>query len=637
MKKTILALVTAIVCAVSCDFLDVVPEGSPTQQDVYKTQTQAQTLLYTIYDFVPNLFHSQSMPDFCGGDDCLSSYYGSVRYFAWKSLVYATSQETSSNTYFDLWGTDQGRPTGYDSWRLYSAIRYAHNFLNNIATVPDITEENLKIWSGEAHFLIAYMHHTLLEYYGPVVIVDHEIDMNSSAAEVNVPRNTYDDCVNYIVSEYDKAIELLPDYWGKIEFGRAIKATAYAYKSRLLLYAASPLVNGNTEFYSDFTNKDGTHLINQKYDKEKWKRAMDAAKEAIEYVESNPQLGLTTSAAVGSSDFEQGRMNYTQVFTGDGQAAQWLNQQEYLFSLNVSGTITYMQKQFGVHGDSNYTMSGKNAFRGYNCPTVEVVEMYYTKNGLPWEDDPETKNIDPYEYDEAAGTVKMHLYKEPRFYATVGYDRGSYRFNGGTMTIQARAGEPHGFTKWSDEYQSYNGYYTQKWVNEQSKQKIAANGAWSIDTYIQYVYPYIRVAELYLNYAEAEFEYNGQLGDYGYSCLNKIRERCGLPTFQDSWAKAGGIPTGEKLRKIIRLERSNEFYLEGRRFHDIRRWKEAHTILQKTPKAWNIEGKTAAEFYTMGLMKEEDARVFKDRKFYWLAIPNSQMNINGQLVQNPGY
>ena len=88
---------------------------------------------------------------------------------------------------------------------------------------------------------------------------------------------------------------------------------------------------------------------------------------------------------------------------------------------------------------------------------------------------------------------------------------------------------------------------------------------------------------------------------------------------------------------MIRRERSIEFLMEGRRFHDIRRWKIAEECLRPIPKAWNIEGDTPEKFYKLVDMKENDTRIFTTPKHYWLAIPNSQLNINGQLVQNPGY
>ena len=86
MKKIVLALALLLATA-SCDFLDVVPEGSPTQDDIYKTQAQAEKMLFMIYGKCPDLFHAQAMPDLNGGDDLISSYYGSVRYFSWKSLA----------------------------------------------------------------------------------------------------------------------------------------------------------------------------------------------------------------------------------------------------------------------------------------------------------------------------------------------------------------------------------------------------------------------------------------------------------------------------------------------------------------------------------------------------------------------
>lgn len=643
MKKIAMAL-ALLLAAASCDFLDVVPEGSPTQDDIYKTQAQAEKMLFMVYGKCPDLFHAQAMPDLSGGDDLISSYYGSVRYFSWKSLVYATSQESSTNTYFNMWGTTSGLPTGNYSYNIYEGIRYAYNFLNNIGSVPDISEANLRYWSGEAHFLIAHLHQILLEYYGPIVLAREEIDLNAPASSVNVPRSTYDECVNFIEEEFRKAADMLPDYWGPIAYGRAIKATALAYRARLLLYAASPLVNGNSEFYADFVNKDGTHLINQTYDAEKWKRAMDAAKEAIDCVEASKetgaytmddrQLGLSVSKSTSTTDpFELGRANYTYIFTGDGNATQFLNQNEYLMSLNKSGSITYTQKQFGCHLANNYTkVSG--AYRGYLCPTFEAVQMYYTRNGLPWEDDPETKDIDPLAYNEAAGTVEMHLHKEPRFYASVGYDRGKYAINGEEFILKCRAGEMQGSVlDASKEYQSCTGYILKKWIHRQS----AFNYDTKSWTYRKYAYPYIRLAELYLSYAEADFEYNGSLSDASLNYLNLVRRRSGLPDFKDSWALAGGIPTGDELRKVLHRERSIELLMEGMRYHDLRRWKEAGEAMSRRPKAWNLDGRTAADFYRVSTMKESGVRTFESPKTYWMAIPLSEININYNLVQNPGY
>jgi hypothetical protein len=77
--------------------------------------------------------------------------------------------------------------------------------------------------------------------------------------------------------------------------------------------------------------------------------------------------------------------------------------------------------------------------------------------------------------------------------------------------------------------------------------------------------------------------------------------------------------------------------MEGRRFHDIRRWKIADKEMMRYQKAWNLAGKTAKDFYQLKDMKEGGTRVFEAPKNYWLAIPLDQIQIDPNLVQNPGY
>ena len=261
--------------------------------------------------------------------------------------------------------------------------------------------------------------------------------------------------------------------------------------------------------------------------------------------------------------------------------------------------------------------------------------MYYTHNGLPWDRDPETMHIDPYAYNAEKETVNLHVYKEPRFYASVGYDRGKYAINGEEFILKCRAGEMQGSVlDASKEYQSCTGYILKKWIHRQS----AFNYDTKSWTYRKYAYPYIRLAELYLSYAEADFEYNGSLSDASLNYLNLVRRRSGLPDFKDSWALAGGIPTGDELRKVLHQERSIEFLFEGRRFHDLRRWKEAPEVMNKEPRSWNRDGKTQEDFYQVIPANQGGrVRVFEAPKSYWLAIPMSQINKNPNLVQNPGY
>lgn len=626
--KNILITLSFLLLLTSCEYLDVVPEGKATQDDIWKTTQQAEKYRYYMRIYMPNLIGYDWSPDQFAGDDMITGGVGTTYWFSSKSLIYG--EENANVTYFGRWApysTSGG--TNYD---IYRGIRYAFYLLDNVYKVPAISPENAARYAGEAWYLIGYYHQLLLEYYGPIILVKRYIPNDAPDSEIFAPRSPYDECVKYIAECYDKAAELLPETVIDTELGLPTRMSALSYKARLLLYAASPLVNGNSD-YVGFDNHDGTPLMNTTYDPEKWKKAMEAAAEAISVAEKfNSELGrqnfmLYTSADSSLPDAERGHRNYRDAFTKE----HW-NGLEFIEAKGDRGGCQTLQQLMGPRPIANNMSLG---WKTTSVPTMEAVEMYYTKNGLPWEDDPETKDIDPYAYNAEAGTVNLHLYKEPRFYASVGYDRGTYEIDGKEITLYLRGGELHGSTlKETDEYQSCTGYLCQKWIPKASTYSIPSNSF----SFYYYAYPYLRLPELYLSYAEADFEYNGSLSTQSLEYINLVRKRCGLPTFQASWALAGGIPTGQKLRKVLHQERSIEFLFEGRRFHDLRRWKEAPEVMNKQPRSWNRDGKTAEEFYQVIEANQGGrVRIFESPKSYWMAVPMSEINKNPNLVQNPGY
>ena len=626
--KNILITLSFLLLLTSCEYLDVVPEGKATQDDIWKTTQQAEKYRYYMRTYMPNLIGYDWSPDQFAGDDMITGGVGTTYWFSSKSLIYG--EENANVTYFGRWApysTSGG--TNYD---IYRGIRYAFYLLDNVYKVPAISPENAARYAGEAWYLIGYYHQLLLEYYGPIILVKRYIPNDAPDSEIFAPRSPYDECVKYIAECYDKAAELLPETVIDTELGLPTRMSALSYKARLLLYAASPLVNGNSD-YVGFDNHDGTPLMNTTYDPEKWKKAMEAAAEAISVAEKfNSELGrqnfmLYTSADSSLPNDERGRRNYRDAFTKE----HW-NGLEFIEAKGDRGGCQTLQQLMGPRPIANNMSLG---WKTTSVPTMEAVEMYYTKNGLPWEDDPETKDIDPYAYNAEAGTVNLHLYKEPRFYASVGYDRGTYEIDSKEITLYLRGGELHGSTlKETDEYQSCTGYLCQKWIPKASTYSIPSNSF----SFYYYAYPYLRLPELYLSYAEADFEYNGSLSTQSLEYINLVRKRCGLPTFQASWALAGGIPTGQKLRKVLHQERSIEFLFEGRRFHDLRRWKEAPEVMNKQPRSWNRDGKTAEEFYQVIEANQGGrVRIFESPKSYWMAVPMSEINKNPNLVQNPGY
>ncbi len=634
MKKKILSLITGVLSLASCNFLNVVPSGTPTLDDIFSSSLQTERFLYTIYGYIPNYASWNYMPDMCAGGDIITGTNGQTRYFPYKSMLYA--EENANNTYFGLWDATSSSPAGRTNYDMYKGIRYAWTLIANIDRVPNLTQTARNTMVGEAYFLIAYFHWTLMEHYGPVVLIDREISMNDTEAEVMLPRSSWDECSKFVADMFDKAAALLPATLPDSELGRATSVAAKAFKARCLMYTASPLVNGN-EAYTNFRNHDGTEMINPEYDKEKWKAAMDAVKEAIILAEANGHKLYEDPSSASLPDAERGRNNYYNCFL-----QKW-NTDEYLFAFGDQTGVNHIQyygapRQWNPENGDAYITKG---FRNYLTPTLQLVETYLTKDGLPLWADPTTKDayaanrLLTYTPDNEGDEIAaLHRDRDPRFYATVGYDRGYYEYNGETVKLRMRMGEHHGYTgNVSHEYNSCTGYVLQKFIGKST----TYNETTQSHSYMQYAVPMLRLAELYLDYAEADFEYDGELSAEGLAYLNKVRNRSGLPDFEDSWSLAGGMPSGETLRKALHQENLSELAIEWRWYHNLRRWNVAKDWLGETPDVLNIEGSSAKDFYQIAKMKENGVRIFEYPKTNWLAIPLSEIEINYRLVQNPGY
>lgn len=621
----LLVLLAAISAAACTDYLDVLPEGTPELRDIFKTETQAEKFLATLYNYIPNVTGYRPMPDYCAGGDVMTGWVGAVRYFPYKSLLY--NEESATTTYFGMWNV-KGNPSGSQNYDLFKGIRYCYILLDNVDKVPGLNPKTRNQWIGEAKFLIAYYHWQLMSYYGPTVIVEREIGQNETDEAVIYPeRRPYDECVTFVTRLLDEAAALMAATQPAGKLGRATSVAAKAIKARILLYAASPLVNGNSEFYAGFKDKSGRHLIAQEYDPEKWEKARTAAQEAIALAEENGYKLYENPTAAALPDAERGEINYHDLFV----EPTWPQNPEYLWASGDQTYIRNVQFRGGARIEDPYNTS---SFNPYVVPTFELVETYYSKNGLPMDADPETKGLDLYKMDPDKETALLHLNREPRFYASVGYDRGPYEINNQSFTLHCRKGERQGSTgNIAHEYQSCTGYVLKKWIHR----TLAYDKGSQQYTYREYPFPLIRLAELYLSYAEADFEYTGSLGSQSLVYLNKVRKRAGLPDFEVSWNRAGGIPQGQKLRDVLHQERLIELAMEARWFHDIRRWKTAGKILGHTPKSWNLEASDGPGFYQVVNMKESGTRTFITPKSYWMAIPLSQININQNLVQNPGY
>ncbi|HKG05651.1 MAG TPA: RagB/SusD family nutrient uptake outer membrane protein, partial [Pedobacter sp.] len=265
-KSILYILSFAVIFFTSCkkSFLDKQPDDMLTLDQVFSNKINTEEYLANVYSYIPDEGNADNFNLTSASDEAKFSWNGIPAY----------------NINMGNWG-----PTNvpYNVWnKYYRGIRSASVFISRVDECVEISIDLRSKYKAEARVLRAYYYHLLMRQYGPVVLMRDIIPVDASPEDIQVGRNAYDECVSYIVSELDIAMESLPSKTtDRNQVGRADQLIANAIKSKVLLYAASPLFNGNP-LYANFRNQDGSVLISQSYDVSKWKDAADAAKKVID-------------------------------------------------------------------------------------------------------------------------------------------------------------------------------------------------------------------------------------------------------------------------------------------------------------------------------------------------------------------
>ena len=597
-------LLLLILSGPSCKkYLNVVPPATASLQSAFNNSNSALNFFYSLYSYIPRLDNVGAAPDIETTDEvCIPNWNNHT------AKSYIRGQLNSSAPFWNFWGEAGGNPGAC----LFDGIRQCYVFLDNIGQTPNIDPQDLQRMKGETLFLIGYFHFCLLREYGPIVTVPGETSLTATGATYYPSRQPYDSCVTFITNLLDKAAALLPATVSSTELGRATSVVCKSIKARMLLYAASPLFNGNSDFYSGFRNHDGKQLINLTYDANKWKLASDACLDAIQSAQS-AGVQLYTSSITTSDPFQRAVNNYRYTMVDP-----W----------NTELIWGYTDPQ-GDAIDLFHLTTPRIQGKTYNgeCPTLKMVESYYTANGLPIDVDPSYDYA--HRYTINGTTIKLHQNREPRFYASIGYDRGNYAINSTNIQLLMRSGETHGWSASQNDF-SPGGYLQQKGVHPASVLTTAAQ------TPVKYPWPIIRLGELYLDYAEALNEFYGvNQQSTVIQYLDPIRTRSGIPGLLTSWAMVGKTSfTQDEMRNIIRTERTIELAFEGHRFWDIRRWKMGDGVFNIPVYGMNIKGTTAATFYQPTLV---EPRIFNTPSYYLMPISVADLGTNANLVQNPGW
>lgn len=638
MKSRLIICLSAVLALTACNYLDVVPDNIATLDMAFNTRTNAEKYLATCYGYVPCMSDLNQNSGLVSGGELwylkMSGYY----YNNTTSFGIANNMQNANDPLLNFWSGGNG---GYSVFR---GIHECNIFLANIDNVPDMPAFEKKMWKAEVMVLKAYFNYFLMLHYGPIPLLEENVAVDTDLEDMFLERESIDDVTAYCVDLIDQAVAMnaLENNVASREsdLGRITLPIALAIKAKILVLAASPIFNGNPMFKS-IVNSKGDALVSQTYSAEKWSKAAAALKDAIIIAEQ---------AGNKLYEFDE-RLNYDPC-------------PEVLEELSLRGAITerfnpeivWALGNNGTDGLQNLCSPhltkfaiGNNMWRACSQlnPTIEMVEQFYTEHGLPIDEDMTfdyqdrygltTTPDDPHRFMKDYQTIKLHLNREPRFYAYVGFDGGKWfsdefcqASDDTPSDVSTRNGGAAGI---SDEIYSCTGYLLKKicsWRNINTQQN-----------YVCYTYsfPIIRLADLYLLYAEALCNVKDEPDDEVYEYVQKVRTRAGLDketgSLVDTWAKYSNNPT-KPLSKtgmldIIKQERMNELAFEGHRFHDIRRWLDGDTYLSTPIKGWSILEADAEFFYNDRVIFE---RSFMPRDYLW-PIKTDDIYRNSLLVQNP--
>ncbi|RAW02429.1 RagB/SusD family nutrient uptake outer membrane protein [Pseudochryseolinea flava] len=627
----------------SCDnYLDVVPDDITTIDHAFSLANETEKYLFTCYSYLPKNGDGWYNVGMMAGDEI---WLPNSATFLNNNFAFALAQggQSSNAPLLDAWtGWNNGALGGYAK-RLFAGIRACNIFIENVSDlnkVPDLDLDTRVRWLGEVAFLKAYYHFHLFRMYGPIPIIDKNVPIDADVTSNYVVRQPVDSCVNYMSRLFDDAISKLPNQVqiASQEMGRVTKPIALAMKAKLLVTAASPLFNGNPDF-ADFVDKGGVNLFNSSYDATKWQRARDACKAAIDLAE---QLGHELHR-YEDDQFTISNTAKTQLSIRQAVSQPWND--EIIWGNTNSQFEWYNQNlcQAVLTGDK-----GKNRLNvpgAWEVP-IKIAKLFYTANGVPIEED---KTLDFASYEdlrtattaerlnikEGYVTARLNFDRENRFYADLGFDGGIWykrdAANDETKYYaQTKFTDPGGIP--SNSAWNETGYYPKKLVNWEM-QFIDDTGV----TFKAYPWPEIRLADLYLLYAETLNE-TSPASTEAIEYLDKIRERAGLAGVVESWTNfstdADKYTTQEGLREIIHRERTIELAFEGHRFWDLRRWRKAAEELNKDITGWNYRGTTSATYH-------RETHIFSQtfvtpRDYLWpIGIANTRQN--PRLVENPGW
>ncbi len=580
LKAALCSLLLVMLFSNSCKKVETVPKDWFGSDLVFDTLDRLGTVaafnLNDLYNYIPNGFNriGGDFLDAASGDAIPSRNNTVVEYYTNRRVSVVSNPDP-------YWANS------------YAGIRRTNIFMQNINKVPIVETDAATIasakltrqyWRAEARFIRSLMYFELLKRYGGVPLIGDKIFTLDD--NLQIPRNSFAECVNYIVSECDIVKDSLrKEAIADGDWGRVPRGAAIALKCRVLLYAASPLFNGGG-FETDPVKRALTGYTN--FDASRWNAVIAAAEELR-------NLGFYKLNDAGTPTF------FAATFTTKKNAEIILAKQ--------SGNSTNLENSQAPVG-----FAGQATSQGLTSPTQNFVDAFPMLNGQQ-----------PFNADGTVNTASgynpnaPYANRDPRLDVTV--FRNGYTWLGRTVeTFEGGRDKPNTS---STAVQTKTGYYLRKFLGNFPTGSTYSNQSHN--------FPIFRYAETLLNYAEALNEV-GRVED-AVTQIGLIRRRAGITAGTNNrYGIKVGITQAE-MREVVRNERRIELAFEEHRFWDLRRWKTAAVDLSGPVYAVKITSSGS----TLTYQKVQVGTLQFDQKLYHMPIPYDEVIKNTALIQNEGW
>ncbi len=632
MKKTqyILMALTALLAFASCDsFLDRQEDEQLTEEKIWQSFNYTRQYFFNCMGYLP---------------DDADNFYNSTPYFGATDEASMTWNYSYRYINFGSWNATTV-PNDYFNSR-YECIRDCNIFLANVLKCSDPVLESdasrkaqLQLWYDSVRWARAYTYFLLMRDYGPIFLVGDELmDFTASTQELQQPRNTWEECVQYVVNEMTYCAENLPATQNSANLGLPTRGAALAVLSRLRLYSARPLFNGN-RLYRTVRNPDGTNLFPEEFDAQKWVLSAQAAKRVID-------LGVY-SLYKDKDKPDNPYLNYYGVFQetwndeliycGGGYRSRWS------LGVHTAPTDIATGSAYGGWGptqssvDSYAMADGRYPITGYDRSGTPVVD---SQSGYPAADrewdltnvvNPFLKALGTSDADATSASPRMYAGREPRFYVTVYYPGAGWKHG----EAVGRAFFADGSVGHTTHDYPITGYLVNKWYDHTLD---SYQGQWGNVTF-----PTYRYAETYLNYIESvlECEAAGVSGndvshDLAMQYWDELRARSGMAPIMEVYPDA----TIDQLIDLIRRERQVELAQEGHRYFDTRTWMIATDVCNGDVYGLDTSVKGSRGITSvppeMWKRKVVERRIFRSNHYLYPFLQR-ELDRNKVLTQNYGW